>query len=159
MSAAVGVRPEATTRPVTRPVWHALLFHQTHQLTTHPAVVASLAAILALWLIPLAAQPAGASFPYLTGASVTVQYPLLLLAGGTFAAANLVAMQPYRFAANEFESVLSLPRWQRAAALAIATLAPATGGLLVAGTQILIQTTASGAAGSIRPGEILTVPA
>ncbi|MFI6101118.1 hypothetical protein ACIA8G_36710 [Lentzea sp. NPDC051213] len=146
-------------RPAPRGIWRALVISEMRRLMTHPAVLVSLAAILALWLVPFAVNPAGRSFPYLTALSVTVQYPLLLLAGGTFIAANMIALRPHRHRTYEFESVLSMPWWRRTAALAAATLAPATIGLLVAGAQLAVQVSAPGAAGVVRPGELLAVPA
>lgn len=145
--------------PVRRGIWHALVIAMVRALMTHPAVLASIAVVLAIWLIPLAVEPAGARFPYLTAASVTVQYPLLLLAGGTFVGANMIAMRPYRHRTREFESVLSLPRWWRTAALAVATLGPAAIGLLIAGVRMAMQAVAPGAAGAVQLGEILGVPA
>lgn len=157
MTSTLDIRPE--TRPAPRGIWRALVISEIRGLTTHPAVLASLAAVLALWLVPLAINPAGTRFPYLTALSVTVQYPLLLLAGGTFVAANMIAMRPHRHRTYEFESALSLPWWRRTAALAVATIGPATIGLLVAGVQISVQASAPGAAGVVRMGELLAVPA
>lgn len=157
MTATLDARP--ATRSAPRGIWRALVLGEMRGLTTHPAVLASLAAVLALWLVPLAVDPAGARFPYLTALSVTVQYPLLLLAGGTFVAANMIAMRPHRHRTYEFESALSLPWWRRTAALAAATIGPAAIGLLVAGAQISVRAGAPGAAGVVRIGELLAVPA
>jgi hypothetical protein len=157
MTATLDVRREA--RPARRGIWQALVLAEMRRLTTHPAVLVSLAAILALWLVPFAVNPAGRSFPYLTALSVTVQYPLLLLAGGTFVAANMIAMRPHRHRTYEFESALSMPWWRRTAALAAATIAPAMIGLLIAGAQLAVQVSAPGAAGVVRMGELLAVPA
>lgn len=157
MTATLGIRQEA--RPAPRGIWRALVIGEMRRLTTHPAVLVSLVAILALWLIPFAVNPAGTRFPYLTALSVTVQYPMLLLAGGTFVAANMIAMRPHRHRTYEFESALSMPRWLRTAALAAATIAPAMIGLLVAGVQLSVQASAPGAAGVVRLGELLAVPA
>jgi hypothetical protein len=147
------------TRPVPRGTWRALVISDMRGLTTHPAVLVPLAAILALWLVPLVVTPAGTPFPYLTALSVTVQYPLLLLAGGTFVAANLTAMRPHRHRMTEFEAALSMPQWRRSAALAVATAGPAMIGLLIAGVQISVRASAPGAAGVVQLGEILAVPA
>lgn len=155
MSAVLDIRQE--TRPAPRGIWRALVLSEMRGLTTHPAVLASLVPVLALWLVPLATSPS--RFPYLTALSVTVQYPLLLLAGGTFVAANMIAMRPHRHRTYEFESALSLPWWRRTAALAVATIAPALIGLLVAAAQLAVQASAPGAAGVVRIGELLAVPA
>ena len=157
MTATLNTRTAAMAAP--RRIWRSLAIDETRALTTHPAVLASLAAVLALLVIPLAVNPAEARFPYLTALSITVQYPLLILAGGTFMAANMIAMRPYRHKTYEFESVLSLPSWRRTAALAVATLGPATIGLVIAAAWISVHAAAPGAAGAVRVGEILAVPA
>lgn len=157
MTATLDTRPQ--TRPAPRGIWRALVLAEMRRLITHPAVLVAIAAILALWLIPYAVNPAGTSFPYLTELSVTVQYPLLLLAGGTFVAANMIAMRPHRHRTHEFESALSMPWWRRTAALAAATTAPALAGLVVAGAQLAVRAGAPGAAGVVQAGELLAVPA
>ncbi|OJF14874.1 hypothetical protein BG844_07585 [Couchioplanes caeruleus subsp. caeruleus] len=115
--------------------------------------------VLAAWLVPLITNGASAAYPDLTSSSRTVQYPMLIFAAGIFAAANLIGLQPHRHHTLEFEQALSLPQWQRAAALCLATIGPALLGLALAGAQVAVQTRQRGAAGSVQMGELLTVPA
>ena len=72
MTATLNTRTAAMAAP--RRIWRSLAIDETRALTTHPAVLASLAAVLALLVIPLAVNPAEARFPYLTALSITVQY-------------------------------------------------------------------------------------
>lgn len=159
MNITLDTRTGTGVRPTSPALWPVLALAETRRLLTHPAVLTALVAVLMLWLVPLTANTASLEFSYLTAASVDVQQPLLLLAGGTFAGANMIAMYPYRFGTLEFESVLSLPQWQRVSALSVATVGPALAGLLVASAQLLVQVVAPGAAGRVRVGEVLAIPA
>lgn len=150
--------PEAAGHGLSR-AWPALFAVEARRMLRHPAVLGALLIILASWVVPLAGNAAGRSFPDLTSRSWTVQYLMLLLAGGTYIAATLAAQRPRRFGTREFELVLSVPEDQRVAAVAAATAGPALLGGLLAAAQLGVAALMPGAAGSIRWGELLAVPA
>lgn len=150
--------PEHKARiPVTSggKAWRALLLSETRRLVFHPAVVAALVLVSANFFLPLALNPDSGAFADMTAASWQDQYTILILAGGTFMAISLNALRPRRFATVEFENVLALPQWQRAAATGISCTAPAMLALLLAALHLTVLAHLPGAAGQVRVGELL----
>jgi len=148
----------ATQTPRGGGAWPALAVGEARRLLCHPATVAATLLVLGIWLVPLAADPASGAYPDLTRSSWTVQYPMLILAAGAFAAANLAGLRPHQHRTTEFERVLSMPRWHRTAAQCAATAAPALLGFAVAAAQLGVRAGRPGAAGTVRWGELLAVP-
>jgi hypothetical protein len=160
VTTATGLRAaDPSARVSAGPVWPALAASETRRVTLHPLVLAAYVVVLASWLVPMATGNADFRYPDLTASSWTVQYVTLVIAVATFVATNAVVLRPGVSGNGEFEDTLSLPRWQRVAAACVASAGPALVGLGLAGAQLAVLSRAPGAAGSVRVGELATVPA
>lgn len=145
--------------PPSGQAWGALMVVESRRMLLHPAVLVSFLLAVAPWIISSVTNPSATAFPDLTSASWTVQYPMLIVGAGTFVAAYLAAARRHHCRVAEFEEVLSLPHWQRTAALCAAVTGPAVLGLAVSAVRLGVQSAQPGAAGAIHVGELLTVAA
>ncbi|MCP2324214.1 hypothetical protein HDA40_002721 [Hamadaea flava] len=129
------------------------------RLLRHPAFLVAIALYLAPWLYDLAIGDPAHRFPVLHDASWSSQFLLLLPAAGVLLAANQAALRSQRHGAEEAYQVLVVDRVARAGAHLLSLVPAVLGALVLSALRIAYLAAQPGAAGEVRPLEVLAGPA